>query len=125
MRLEQITVTTNAGGSASGASSRPLHGYVNMIRLPNAGTALGGTADWTFTRRDDGGTILALTDGVAPWQYQPRDPVHTLTGGTTAYSVGGQSGYNEDGPPIDGYLEWTVAQATASATATVYVYVCD
>ena len=125
MWLEQITVTTNSGGSASGQSSRPFSGRILSIRMPNAGTALGGTADWTFTRQVDGGTILALTDGVAPWQYSPRVPIHTTTGGTTAYSVGGQSVWDPEGIEIDGYLAWSVVQATASATATVYVYVCD
>lgn len=125
MWIEQIDITTNSGGSASGTSKAPLCGRVVQIRMPNAGTALGGTADYTFTRTVDGGTILVLTDGSAPWQHQPRNAIVTTTGGTTSAGLGVGPFYDDSGIPIDGYLAWTVVQATASATATVYVYVDD
>lgn len=89
IRQYQAVLTGPAGTVDVG----PFSGYVSEIRLPNAGTALtgSGTADFTFTRKDDGGTVLALTDKTAPFSYQPRPVVHTVTGGTTAYTVGGQS----------------------------------
>jgi hypothetical protein len=101
----------------------PLTGEIVSIRMGNAGSAVtaGGSADFTFTRLSDGGTVLAVTNVSAPWQYQPREPAHTTTGGTTAYSSG-VGPVLTDGVPIADYLVCTIAQGGPSASGTVYIY---
>jgi len=66
-----------------------------------------------------------VTNGLGPWQYQPREALHSITGGTTAYNTGVGPVMESKGPAIDGYLNYTVVQGAASATATLYVYVDD
>lgn len=119
MRSISMDLALNAAGGGTFLSVRPISGEILSIRCP--GTALGGTADFTFTRRADGGTILVVTDGAGPWQYQPRDPTHTLSGGTTFYSAG-SSPVGDVGVPIDDHLKCVVAQGAASATQSIVVY---
>lgn len=91
--------------------------------MPLAGTAVtlqGGTTDFTFTRAYDGATILVASNQSAPWQYQPRDAVHSTSAGTTAYSTG-NSVYTES-IPIYGTVTMTVAQGQPSQSGTVYVH---
>src|SRR3990167_4722258 len=123
--LYELTVSTNAWGGGTATSVYPLHGEILELRVPNSGTTLtgGGTAEITLTRSVDGGTILALTDVGAPLTYYPRGAVHTTGGGTTAYSVGGQSVYDTGGGiPVDGYVQAVVAQGSASSSGILYLY---
>lgn len=125
IRCETITLTTGATGAGTADSTAPWSGEILSIAM--RGTALnsaGGTADYTFTRVTDGGTVLALTNATAPWQYQPRDFVHTTTGGTTVYGVSA-SNVITHGIPIDGYLRCVVAQAGSATSANVFVYFED
>lgn len=119
IREREMTLAVDAAGGGTFLSDRPIEGEILSIRC--GGTALGGTADFTFTRRADGGTVLAVTNGAAPWQYQPREASHTLTGGTTAYNAGvGPVG--DMGVPIADYLKCVVAEGTPNASQTVQIY---
>ena len=118
-----FAVTTDAAGAGTANSTRPLRGEALIVRIPNAGTALtgtGSTCDFRITRAYDGGTIIDLTNVSAPLQYQPRDPVHSLTGGTSAYSLGVGPVYT-DSVPMWGTVTCTVASGAPSASGTVYL----
>jgi hypothetical protein len=97
--------------------------------MPNAGTALtngagaGGSTDITIVRAYDGGTVASLSNVTAPFQYQPRDPVHSLTAGTSAYSLGVGPVYVTEGVPVWGTVTVTVASGAPSSTGTVYMLV--
>lgn len=127
MRRIQLAVTTDAAGAGTATTVEPLSGYVSEIRVPLAGTALtaGGTADFTFTRGKDGGTVLAVSNQLAPWQFQPRPAAHTTSGGTTAYSLGVGPVLDSIGVPIDDYLTVTVAQAAVSQSGTIFIHVLE
>jgi hypothetical protein len=130
-----FAVTTNAAGGGTVISTWPITGTVLEVRMPLGGTALtaaGGTADFTITRTGaggvggDGGTVLALTNVNAPWQYQPRNPLHSNAGGTTAYTLGTGPVYDTEGIPVDSYLTFVAAQCQPSVAGTVHVFVdCD
>lgn len=101
-------------GPAGTVVSRPVHGRVLEVRY--AGTALDGggdTADYTLTR-DDGGTVLAVTDQGGPWSYAPRQPLHSTAGAALTETDGLI--------PVDGHLQLVVAQA-GTATDKVRVYI--
>lgn len=119
MWRDTIVITAGASGAGTAYSSRPIAGDIISVRL--AGTALGGTADFTLTREGDGGTVLVVTNGQGPWQYQPRDAVHSTSGGTTAYNLGTGPVFTDYIPSAD-YLKLTVAQAAASAAGTVFIH---
>lgn len=121
----EIPITTDAAGAGTALSVRPLAGEIVEIRLPLAGTALttGGSADFTFTRNRDGGTVLAVTDQVAPFQFQPRPAVHSVTGGTTAYAVGVGPVTSPAGVPINDHLKVVIAQGALSKAGTIFVHV--
>ncbi len=121
--LATFAVTTDASGAGTVSSSIALRGELLSIRFPLAGTAVtaaGGTTDFTFTRAYDGATIAALSNQNAPFQYQPRDAVHTTSGGTTAYSTG-NSVYT-DSIPMYGTITLTVAQGQPSKSGTLYMH---
>lgn len=125
IRCETITMTSGATGAGTVVSKWPLSGEILSIRM--SGTALNGlgsTADFTFTRQNDGGTVLAVSNVDAPWQYQPREASHTVTGGTTGYSLG-VGPVLTHGVPIDDYLVCVVAQGGSAASAAAYVYYED
>src|SRR3990167_3264046 len=118
-----MVVTSDAAGAGTVTSSQILCGYVVEVRLPNVGSQLASsTADWTFTRQRDGGTILALSNQDAPFQVFPARRLTTEGGGTTAYALG-IGPVVQAGVPIDDYLVLTVAQADVSQSGTVYVSV--
>lgn len=121
IRKTTITLTTDGVGAGTAMSNGPVEGEILSVRC--GGTALGGTADFTLTREGDGGTVLVVTNGAGPWQYQPRESVHTTSGGTTSYSIG--SGVISEGIPSADYLKLVVAQATPNATQTVHVHYRD
>lgn len=121
--LATFVVTTDAAGAGTVSSSNVLRGEILSVRMPLAGTALtlqGGTTDFLFTRAYDGATILSAANQSAPWQYQPREAVHTIAAGTTAYSTG-NSVYS-DSVPMYGTVTLTVAQGQPSMSGTVYVH---
>ena len=124
-----FAVTCDAAGAGTVSSARALREEVLSIRMPNAGTALtngagaGGTTDITITRAYDGGTIAALSNVTAPFQYQPRDPIHSLTGGTTSYALGFGPIPVTEGVPVWGTATVTVASGAPSSSGTVYMLV--
>ena len=126
IRCETITITSGATGAGTAVSERPFSGEIVSVRMAQAGTALtsGGTADFTITRLNDGGTVLAVTNQLAPWQFQPREAAHSITGGTSAYSTG-VGPVLTHGPLIDDYLQVVVAQAVPNKSANVFVYYED
>lgn len=121
MRCAKIDLTTNASGAGTALSSYPISGEILHIRYPT-GLLSTGSVDYTFTRATDGGTILALTNQASPWEFSPRLPIHSLTGGTTAYNTGVGPVMSDMGPPCDDYLQVVVAQGAASKTDRIYVY---
>ncbi|MDP3937552.1 MAG: hypothetical protein Q8R92_05375 [Deltaproteobacteria bacterium] len=109
VRREVISIT----GPAGTAVSVPVSGEILEVRYDgtdlNAATA---TADYTLTRVGAGGTILALTDQEGPWQYAPREEVHTTAG----------AGGTAIGPiPVEGHLQLVIAQG-GTATDDVSVF---
>lgn len=109
VRIEAISVTGPGGTAVSG----PICGEILEVRyggtLLNAATK---TTDYTLTRVGDGGTILALTDQDGPWQFAPREAVHTTAGGG-----GTVTGYI----PVEGHLQLVIAQG-GTATDDVSVF---
>ena len=124
--LATFAVTTDAAGAGTVSSTGVLRGEILSLRVPNAGTALtngagvGGSTDITITRPYDGGTVASLTNVTAPFQYQPRDIIHSTSGGTTAYSTG-NSVYSES-VPVYGTVTVTVASGAPSASGTIYMH---
>lgn len=112
IRCETVTVTagTSVANAQGTAVSNPIQGDIVSIRNP--GTALGGTCDYTFTRVNDGGTILAGVDMAGPWQFQPA----------AAYHVGTAIAGTAPGVPSAGHVQVTIGSAVASATGTVFIY---
>lgn len=121
MRCATIQLTTNAAGAGTALSTYPISGEILHIRYPT-GLLSTGTVDYTFTRKSDGGTILALTDKASPWEFSPRLPAHSVTGGTTAYNTGVGPVVTDQGPVIDDYLQVVIASGAASQTDRIYVY---
>ena len=118
-----MVVTTDAVGAGTVTSGHLVNGYVVEVRLPNVGSQIGSsTADWTFTRQRDGGTVVAIVNTNAPFQVFPARRLINEAGGTTAYAVG-SGPVVEAGVPIDDYLVLTVAQAAGTASGTLYVSV--
>lgn len=120
IRCEQIVVTTDAAGAGTALSRTPLSGLVREIRMPTAGTQLtdGGSADFTFTRLTDGGTVMVLTNQQAPFTVAPAQPYHTLAGAVAGTAT-------LPGVPIDDHLRVVVAQAAASKSGTIFVHVAE
>lgn len=118
IRCEQIVVTTDAAGAGTALSERPLSGVIREIRMATAGTVLtaGGSADFTFTRLTDGGTVMVLTNQQAPFTVAPSQPYHSLAG-----AVAGTA--SVPGVPIDDHLRVVVAQGALSKSGTIYVHI--
>jgi hypothetical protein len=113
-----LEVTTDTLGSANFKSLSPLHGEILSVRLDGTALNLNGTADFLLRKSDDRGTILALSDFTSPWEIQPRQTLHTISGGSALPASG-------TGIPVDGYLECIVGSAKPSASAVVHVYYRD
>ena len=124
-----FAVTCDSVGAGTVSSSRALRDEILSVRMPNAGTALtngagaGGTTDITITKAYDGGTVATLSNVTAPFQYQPRDPVHTSTGGTTSYALGFGPVPVTEGVPVWGTVTVTVASGAPSSSGTLYMLV--
>lgn len=120
MRCERITITTDGAGAADVVSG-PISGLIREIRL--FGTVLNdeAKADFTITRRDDGASVLALTDADGPWSRSPRQATHDVAG---AAAETGEAA-TLDLIPIDGHLRVQVAQALAGKTGILLVYYED
>lgn len=118
MRRYQLSVTTDATGAGTATTLYPLTGYVTEIRYGGTVLNRGGSATYTFTRPDDGGTILALPATNGPWQSDPRGNTSTTGGVVSGTAVAG-------GVPVDGYIRLVTAAAAFSVTDTVNIYVDD
>ena len=118
-----LSITTGSGGAGTATTTQPLCGYVHEIRT--AGTALGGTATYVFTRVEDGGTILNYTHTSAalPWSRSPRQPVHGVDLGAALLAATGGSAI-ADRIPIDGYLQAVISGGSTAVTESVYIFVC-
>lgn len=112
IRCEVLTITAGASvANAQGtAQTPPIQGDIVSIRNP--GTALGGTCDYTFTRLNDGGTILAGVDMAGPWDFSPA----------AAYHVGTAVAGTAVGVPCAGHVQLVIGSAVANATGTVHIY---
>lgn len=115
IRCEVLTITAgtsvaNAQGTA--VTGLPIVGEVISVR--NAGTALGGTCDYTLTRVNDGGTVLAGVDMAGPWQFQPTQTqnIGTALAGTAS----------APGIPCASHLRLVIGSAVANAAGTVHIY---
>lgn len=112
IRRAQVRVT----GPAGTAVSSPIAGEILEIRYD--GTALNAasaTADWTFSRTEGGGTILAITDRSGPWSFAPRQAMHTTAAGTlTDASMVGPV-------PVAGNVRVVLAQG-GTATDSVSIF---
>lgn len=118
-----LSITTGAAGGGTATTTQPLCGYIDEIRT--AGTALGGTATFVFTRVEDGGTVLNYTHAATgvPWSRAPRHPVHsTFSGGALVAATGGSA--LADRMPIDGYLQAVISGGSTAVTESVYIFVC-
>ena len=125
MRRIEIGVTLDGAGAGTAESNVPLWGHVEEVRC-NSGTAFMGTAGGGgtvhLTRSVDGGTILSVAPGTAPWSYHPTTDADTNAGGTTAYTAG-VGPVRGIGIPLDGYMTLTVEGGGSVASGTVHVYV--
>lgn len=117
-RAERIVFETDSSGSSSVLSARPVCGRVVEVRVPDAGAVwtAGGSADVTVTRREDGGTVLAVTNVSAPFSYRPVPVVHTTSGAVAGTAT-------VAGVLVDDHVRVTVAQAAPSTAGTVFVLV--
>lgn len=106
------TVSAAAANAAGTFVTRPITGRIIEIRQP--GTQWGSTADYTFTRKLDGGTILAGVDYAGPWSNRPAG---LLNNGTAAAGTASQAGI-----PVHGEVQLIVGSAVASAVGTVHIY---
>lgn len=120
VRRETISISGPAG---TVVSTRPISGEIVEVRYNGTDlNAASATADWTITRKDGGGTVLALTDVAGPWQYAPRQSLHTTTGGTLTHEATSAGAGAQVGPiPVDGHLQVVLAQA-GTATDSIHVF---
>ena len=115
VRREAISITGPAG---TAVSTRPISGEIMEVRVntTNLSTDPAGSADFTITRLDGGGTIAALTDQSPPFQHAVRQTAKTNTGGT---AVGNPA--QLEPIPCDGHVRVVVAQA-GTATDDVHIF---
>lgn len=108
-----IPVTTDGSGAGTAVSARPVNGEILEIRLPTAALNAAGAADYTITRQETGGTVLAITNTDGPWTRYPRGDAITPAGagGSAVVPI-----------PCDEMLRLVVAQAATSASGTIHVY---
>lgn len=109
IRCEHIHITVDGSGAGT-VVTPPIVG--DIVAVANPGTALGGTADYTLTRRNDGGTVWAAQNAPGPFQYAPVSVLHS---GTT---VAGTA----SGVPSASHLQLVVGSATPSASGDLYLY---
>ena len=109
IRCEHIRITVDGTGAGT-VVTPPIIG--DIVAVANPGTALGGTADYTLTRRNDGGTVWAAQNAPGPFQYAPVSVLHS---GTT---VAGTA----SGVPSASHLQLVVGSATPSASGDLYLY---
>ncbi len=95
-----VTFTTDGSGAAT-AYSKPISGDIAAIRCESAALNFGGSADYTFTRSEGGGTIAAISNTNAPWSTEG-----------TAITVAACA------EPV----KIVVAQANPSTAGTVHIY---
>lgn len=118
VRIEVISVTGPAGTAVSG----PICGEILEVRY--GGTSLNAatkTTDYTLTRVGDGGTILAVTDQDGPWQFAPRETLHTEAGGTLTHEMLAAAAEQVGPIPVEGHLQLVIAQG-GTATDDVSVF---
>lgn len=120
MNRHSISVTTAAWGGGTATSVTPINGEV--VELRYNGGEFSGTATYTVTRADGGGTIAAYTATANPWQISPRQPIHTPAGVALAAATGGSALH--DRIPVDGYVTLVVANGGTAKTDSVSIYVC-
>lgn len=101
------TYTTDGSGAATCYSKWPVLGEICEIRQP-----AGGTATYTITRAETGGTILAATGLVGPFSVNPRATVVTTAnaGGTAIGLI-----------PCDEQVKVVLASGPASTAGTVHI----
>lgn len=109
------TVSAAAANAAGTFLTRPIVGRILEIRQP--GTQWGSTADYTFTRQSDGGTILSGLDMAGPWTNRPAA---TLNNGTAAAGTATQAGI-----VCASAIQLVVGSAVASNVGTVHIYYED
>lgn len=121
--LATFILESDASGNASASTLRGIEGEVLTISMGSGGTILcgtGGTTDFTITRTLDGGTIASLSNVAPPFRYQTHEPVHSLTGGTTAYTLG-TGPVLTDAIPVWGSVTVAAAQCQPLQLGTVYL----
>lgn len=123
MRRHEIPIILDGSGTADTESTVPLCGTIAEIRCSSTGLDNESKTDITITRRDDGGSVLKLTNIGAPWSKVPQQPVVNQEGAAALYAVAGAAVLEEI--PIDGYLRIQVAEGKANGKATIYVFVDD
>lgn len=117
IRCEVLAGTvSSAAANAAGTfiTRNPIVGEIVQIRQP--GTQFGSTADYTFTRTSDGGTVLTGLDMAGPWQFQPVLTTSLNTGTALAGTA------TAPGVPCASHLQLVVGSAVASAVGTVHIY---
>lgn len=123
MKCYEVNIGTDAtrGGTVQ---TRPINGRVVHIRIPkDAPVLLGGSADITITRANDGGTVGAFTNApTSGVEYSPTIPAQSNSGGSTAYAAG-FGPVPAGGYPVDGHLNVVVLQGAVSGAGTAFVYV--
>lgn len=117
---ERIPIETSAAGAADVLSKRPISGEIVEIR--QAGTSLNeaAKADWTITRKDDGGAVLTLANVDGPWTRSPRQATHDVAGAAALYAPAGAAVLGRI--PISGHLRVQLAQAKASTKGELLVF---
>lgn len=121
MNRYTLSLTTDGSGAGTVTSTEPLNGYVQEVRY-NSGT-FAGTATYTMTRVDGGGTILNYTATANPWQVSPRQAIHTSAGVALAAATGGSALH--DRIPVDGYVKLVVANGGSAKTDSLSLYVAE
>lgn len=123
MRCVEVSISTDTtrGGTVR---TKPVNGRVVHVRVPkDSPLLLGGSADFTITRANDGGTVFAATNApTAGIEYSPTLPAQSNSGGSTAYAAG-FGPVPAGGIPVDGELNVSVLQGAYVAAGVVYVYV--
>jgi hypothetical protein len=117
-RKIKLTLTTNAGGTATATTDRPLNGEICGIYM-SIGT-LAATSDITITQDDGQGSlpVLTITNLAASDWYAPGINQHD-------YATGTATAYTHVEMPVAGYVTVAVAQGGASKVGTAYILVSE
>lgn len=114
-------ITTDAAGA--GTATALIRGEVLFVRMSHQGTAItavGGTTNFTITDAFTNGTIIAISNVNAPFEYSPTRVLHTNTGGTAVYT--GSTPVYTEGVPVSGTVSVVVASGQPSKSGTVYLF---